>query len=278
MTVQVVTDSSARLSLDDLNRWSIRQVPLHVLVDGVDLCDGVDEIPYDIHERGQVTTSGASPADLAAAYREALVDSDGDGVVAVHLSAALSSTYSTAAAAAREFGSAVRVVNSRSAAMGVGFVAQAAARAAADGAELDAVEAAARAAIPRGQVFIVVHRLDNLRRSGRIGKGASWLGTALALKPLLHLDVDGRLVLAQRVRTVSKAHAAMVDSIAAVVGERPASISVHHVDNHDAAAELGAALTARLPQLESLTVTDMGAVLAVHVGAGAVGACISLAD
>lgn len=278
MTVQVVTDSSARLSLDDRKRLHIRQVPLHVLVDGVDLRDGIDEIPYDIHERGQVTTSGAAPADLSDAYRDALVDSDGDGVVAVHLSAALSSTYSTAAAAAREFGSAVRVVNSRSAAMGVGFVAQAAARAAADGAELDAVEAAARAAIPRGQVFIVVHRLDNLRRSGRIGKGASWLGTALALKPLLHLDVDGRLVLAQRVRTVSKAHAAMVDSIAEVVGERPASISVHHVDNHDAAAELGAALTARLPQLESLTVTDMGAVLAVHVGGGAVGACISLAD
>lgn len=278
MTVQVVTDSSARMSVEDLKRWSIRQVPLHVLADGVDLRDGVDEIPYDIHERSGVTTSGASPADLAQTYREALADSDGAGVVAVHLSAALSSTLSTAAAAAREFGSAVRVVNSRSAAMGVGFVAQAAARAAAAGADLDAVEAAARSAVPRGQVFIVVHRLDNLRRSGRIGTAASWLGTALSLKPLLHLDLDGRLVLAQRVRTVSKAHAAMVDSIAEVVGERHAAIAVHHVDNHDAAAELGAALTARLPQLESLTVTDMGAVLAVHVGGGAVGACVSFSD
>lgn len=278
MTVQVVTDSSSRLSVDELKGCSIRQVPLHVLVDGADLCDGVDEIPYDIHERSAVTTAGAAPADLTRAYREALADSNGDGVVAVHLSAALSSTFSTAAAAAREFGSAVRVVNSRSAAMGVGFVAQAAARSAARGDGLDAVESAARAAIGRGQVFIVVHRLDNLRRSGRIGKGASWLGTALALKPLLHLDVDGRLVLAQRVRTVSKAHGAMVDSIVDVVGERAASIAVHHVDNHDAAAELGAALTDRLPQLEALTVRDMGAVLAVHVGAGAVGACVSLAD
>lgn len=127
-------------------------------------------------------------------------------------------------------------------------------------------------------MFIVVHRLDNLRRSGRIGTAASWLATALSMKPLLHLDVDGRLVLAQRVRTVSKAHAAMVDLIAEVVGEGSASITVHHVDNHDAAAELGAALTARLPQLESLTVRDMGAVLAVHVGAGAVGACVTLAE
>jgi len=278
MTVQVVTDSSARLSAEELSRWSIRQVPLHVLVDDADLRDGIDDIPNDVFDRSQVTTSGASPADLAQAYREALADSDGDGVVAVHLSAALSSTFSSAAAAAREFGSAVRVVNSRSAAMGVGCVALAAARAAEAGAELDAVEAAARAAVPRGHVFIVVHRLDNLRRSGRIGTAASWLGTALSLKPLLRLDVDGRLVLAQRVRTTSKAHSAMIDSIVDLVGERSASVAVHHVDNHDAAAELGAALTTRMPQLESLTVRDMGAVLAVHVGAGAVGACISLAE
>lgn len=278
MTVQVVTDSSSRLSDDERKRWSIRQVPLHVLVDDLDLRDGVDEIPNDVFDRSQVTTAGAAPADLAQAYREALAASDGDGVVAVHLSAALSSTFSSAAAAAREFGSAVRVVNTRSAAMGVGAVALAAARVAETGAELDAVEAAARAAVPRGHVFIVVHRLDNLRRSGRIGTAASWLATALSVKPLLRLDVDGRLVLAQRVRTVSKAHAAMVDSIVEVVGERSASITVHHVDNHDAAAELGAALTARLPQLESLTVRDMGAVLAVHVGAGAVGACVLLAE
>ena len=79
------------------------------------------------------------------------------------------------------------------------------------GADLDTVEAAARSAVPRTQAFIVVHRLDNLRRSGRIGTAASWLGTALSLKPLLCLDVDGRLVLAQRIRTVSKAHAAMVE-------------------------------------------------------------------
>ncbi|MGB5110309.1 MAG: DegV family protein [Mycobacterium sp.] len=278
MTVRVVTDSSSRLSIEERERWGIRQVPLHVLVDDLDLRDGIDTIPNDIFDRNQVTTSGASPADLAQAYREALVDSDGDGVVAVHLSAALSSTFSSAAAAAREFGSAVRVVNTRSAGMGVGCIALAAARAAEAGAELDAVEAAARAAVLRSHVFIVVHRLDNLRRSGRIGTAASWLATALSVKPLLRLDVDGRLVLAQRVRTVSKAHAAMVDSIADLVGDRSATITVHHVDNHDAAAEVGAALTARLPQVEALTVTDLGAVLAVHVGAGAVGACVNLAE
>jgi DegV family protein with EDD domain len=276
MAVVVVTDSSARLHPDELVRWGIRQVPLHVMADGTDLRDGVDPVPYDIHERARVTTAGATPAELADTYREALADSDGDGVVAVHISAALSSTCGSAVQAAREFGSAVRVVNSRSAAMGVGFVALAAAHASAAGSALDAVEADARAAVPRGHAFIVVHRLDNLRRSGRIGTAASWLGTALALKPLLRLDIDGRLVLSQRIRTVSKAHAAMIDQVAEIIGDRRAAVAVHHVDNHDAADEIGAALTARLPQLESLTVTDMGPVLAIHVGGGAVGVTLTL--
>ena len=104
-------------------------MPLHILLDGKNFRDGVDDVPADVHQH-HATTAGATPAELAAAYREALKDSGGDGVVAVHISAALSSTYSSAVSAAREFGPAVRVVNSRSAAMGVGFVALAAARAA----------------------------------------------------------------------------------------------------------------------------------------------------
>lgn len=278
MAVVVVTDASSRLPVDELERYGIRQVPLHVMVDGTDLRDGVDELPHDLHDRAHVTTAGASPGELGEVYRQALADSGGDGVLAVHISAALSSTFSSAVAAAREFGSSVRVVNSRSAAMGVGFVALASARAAAAGGDLDTVEAAAREAVARGQAFIVVHRLDNLRRSGRIGTTASWLGTALSLKPLLRLDVDGRLVLAQRIRTASKAHAAMIDQVAEAIGDHRAAVTVLHVDNHDAADALGAALTDRLPHLETLTVADMGPVLSVHLGAGAVGVCLTLLE
>jgi DegV family protein with EDD domain len=276
MPVVVVSDSSSRLQPDERKRFDIRVVPLHVLIDGTDLRDGIEDVPYDVHDRPKVTTAGATPAELHETYRQALTDSEGDGVVAVHLSAALSSTYSTAVSTAREFGPQVRVINSRSAAMGVGFVTMAAARCAAAGGDLDAVEAAARSALTRTHVFVVVHRLDNLRRSGRIRTAASWLGTALSLKPLLRLDVDGRLVLDQRIRTVTKAHAAMVERVAEVVGDHTADVVVHHVDNHDAADELGAALTQRLPQISSLAVADMGPVLSVHVGAGAVGVTVHL--
>lgn len=277
MPVVVVTDSSSRLPDDLRRKWGIRQVPLHILVDGSDLRDGVDDVPDDVHLRPGATTAAATPAELAGVYRQALNDSGGDGVVAVHLSAALSGTVGAAEATAADIGSGVRVVDSRSTAMNTGFVALAAARAAADGGDLDAVTQAAAAAVSRNHGFIVVHRLDNLRRSGRIGGAAAWLGTALSLKPLLRID-DGKLVLAQRVRTASKAVAAMIDRVCDVVGDRSAALAVHHVANPDGADAVVAALAERLPACEPAIMTDLGPVLALHVGAGALAVCVEVAD
>jgi DegV family protein with EDD domain len=277
MPVVVVTDSSARLPDELRQKWTIRQVPLHVLLDDIDLRDGVDDVPDDIHDHGQATTAAATPAELGDAYREALADSGGDGVVAVHLSAALSGTVGAAETTATGIGTGVRVVDSKSTAMNTGFVALAAARAAANGADLDAVARAAAAAVGRNHGFIVVHQLDNLRRSGRIGGAGAWLGTKLSLKPLLRID-DGKLVLAQRVRTASKAVATMIDRVCEVVGERPAAIVVHHVANPDGAADVVAALAERLPACEPVLVTDLGPVLALHVGAGALAVCVEVTD
>ena len=271
MSVVVVTDASSRLPDDLLDKWGIRVVPLHILLDGHDLRDGVDEIPDAVYKH-HATTAAATPAELAAAYRAALADAD--AVVAVHISSALSGTYGVAERAAAELGPAVRVIDSKSAAMGTGFVALAAARAAAAGGDLDAVADAANSAVSRSHAFIVVHGLDNLRRSGRIGGAKAWLGTALALKPLLRIE-DGKLVLAQRVRTVSKATAAMIDWVCEVVGNDSAALAVHHVANPDGANEVAAALARRLPACEPAIITPLGPVLGVHVGSGAVAVCVA---
>ncbi len=277
MAVVVVTDSSSRLPADLTQQWGIRVVPLHILVDGTDLRDGVDEVPADIHERN-ATTAGATPTELCAAYERALVASGGDGVVAVHISAALSGTCGAAQQVAEQLGVGIVVVDSKSAAMGTGFVALAAARSAATGADLNTVAHEALSAVGRGHSYIVVHRLDNLRRSGRIGRGTSWLGSALSLKPLLRID-DGKLVLAQRVRTATKATAAMLEQVCQLAGDRPVRLAVHHVANPEGAAEVADALRTRLPaHTEPIIITDLGPVLALHVGAGAVAVALDIPD
>ena len=277
MPVVVVTDSSARLPADLVAQWGIRVVPLHVLREGSDLRDGVDPMPADLYQSLKVSTAGASPAELGAVYRSALQDSGGDGVVAVHISTELSSTMGAAEHAAQDFGGAVRVVDSQSAGMGTGFVALEAARVARTGADLDDVAARARAAVNRVRAYIVVQRLENLRRSGRIGTAASWLGTALAVKPLLTVN-GGKLVLVQRVRTTSKAIAAMVEQVLEVVGEHRADLAVHHVENPDGAADLAATLAAALPACGAPVITDLGPVLGVHLGPGALGVVVARED
>src|ERR1700741_3075335 len=154
MAVVVVTDASSRLPADLLEKWAIRVVPLHILLDGHDLRDGVDDIPEDIYKQ-HATTAAATPAELADAYQEALADSDGDGVVAVHISSALPGPGGIAERTAADLDANVRVIDSRSAAMGTGFVALAAARAAAGGADLDAVADAAGSAVSRGHALVV---------------------------------------------------------------------------------------------------------------------------
>ena len=120
MSDVVITDSSACLPLETRDRWGIRTVPLHILLEGADLRDGVDDVPADIYARERVTTSGAGPEELAEIYRNALDYSAGSGVVAVHISSALSGTFGTAAQVAGQIGPGVRVVDSKSAGMGTG--------------------------------------------------------------------------------------------------------------------------------------------------------------
>jgi DegV family protein with EDD domain len=248
-----------------------------MLVGDLDLRDGVDQIADDVHEHGQATTSAATPAELCDAYQRALADSDGDGVVAVHLSAQLSGTVGAAESTAADIGESVKVVDSRTVARAARAAAENAARAAADGSDVDTVDQAARAAVARNHGFIVVHRLDNLRRSGRIGGAAAWLGTALALKPLLRID-DGKLVLEQRVRTASKAVAALIDRVCDVVGDSAAAIAVHHVADPHGADEVAAELAERLPACQPAIVTDLGPVLALHVGPGALAVCVEMPE
>lgn len=270
MPVVVVTDSSSCLSPELIDRFGIRVVPLHVLHEGHDYREGVDDVPHGL---SGVTTSGASPGELVDAYAQALADSGGDGVVAVHLSRQLSGTWDAGRQAAQEFGEQVRVVDSQSTGMGLGYPALAAARVARAGRGLEAVYQKAVEVAERGRTLIVVDRLDHLRRGGRIGTAAALLGTALAMKPVLHI-VDGKLVLREKTRTVTKALAKLVDAAVDQAGSGPVAVAVHHARAPERADEVAAQLKERLPAVSDLVVTEIGSVLGTHVGPGAIGVVV----
>src|SRR5690606_16601847 len=118
-----------------------------------------------------VSTSRPAPSLLAQKYRS-LLDAGAPAVVSVHLSSAMSGTAEAARIAAEEVeadGGKVAVVDSRSIAMGLGFAVIAAAEAARDGGDMDAVASAALTRARRSRTLFCVETLEFLRRGGRIG-------------------------------------------------------------------------------------------------------------
>ncbi len=112
-----------------------------------------------------------------------------------------------------------------------------------------------------------VDSLEPLRRGGRIGTAAALIGSALSVKPLLHL-VDGRVEPREKVRTTSRAIARLEELAVGLAGSRPVDLAVHHLGAEDRADALAARLRARVPGLGQLVVGEVGAVVGTHVGPG----------
>ncbi|ASR35078.1 fatty acid-binding protein DegV [Prauserella marina] len=274
MPVAVVTDSTAHLPEGFAERHGIRVVPCHVLIDGVAALDGVEVGPAALAEalrqRHIVTTSRPAPSAFASAFRAALADG-ADTVVSVHLSKRLSGTWESAVLAAQEVGpDRVRVVDSRTTAMGLGFAALHAANVASAGAGGEQVEAAAVAAAERSDTFFVVETLEYLRRGGRIGPAAALLGTALAVKPVLRVE-EGEIRPLEKVRTMHRAVARLLDLAARSAGDEAIEVAVHHLASPERAAELATRLEEMLPRSQGCVVSELGAVVGAHTGPGVLG-------
>ena len=276
MSVVVVTDSTAYLPAGLAAARGVVVVPLHVIIGATSGREGEQVSPADVaaaltDRRVKVSTSRPTPAELAAVYRGC----GATQVVSVHLSGDLSGTVEAAQLAAAEVaadGIEVRVVDSRSVVMGLGFAVLRAAEQAAQGAGASVVAAAAQASTTT--TLFYVDTLEHLRRGGRIGTAAALVGAALMVKPLLHV-LDGRIAPLEKVRTASRAIARLEELAVTAAGAAAVDVAVHHLAAGEKAAALAERLHDRLPGLVGLQVSEVGAVVGAHVGPGLLGVVVS---
>lgn len=275
--IAVITDSTAYLPVELAEQHDITVVSLQVSVGGSAATEGTEVTPDDVaralsERRTAVTTSRPAPADFATAYKAAF-EAGAEGVLSVHLSGQLSGTCEAARFAAGSADGPVEVVDSGVIAMGLGFAVLAAAETADTGADLAAVVAAARAAAERTTILFYVDTLEHLRRGGRLGAAAALLGTALSVKPILHMN-DGAVVLKEKVRTSARALARLEDLAVEASGGGPCDLAVHHLAAGQRAAELRDRLVARLPDVGLVVVSEVGAVVGAHTGPGVLGVVV----
>jgi DegV family protein with EDD domain len=275
--VAIVTDSTAYLPQEALTRHNITVVRLAVVIGDEALEEGTEvsapAVARALQRRKPVTTSRPSPEEFAAAYRAA-AEAGATGIVSLHLSAEFSGTYDAALLAAAAAPVPVRVVDTAMVAMALGFSVLSAAEAAEAGGSADEIVAAAQKRAADTSAYFYVDTLDYLRRGGRIGAAQALLGSALAVKPLLQL-AEGRIQLMEKVRTASKAVGRLEEIVVERAGTRRVDIAVHHLAAADRATLLAERLRARVPGLEDLMVSEVGAVIGAHAGPGLLGAVVS---
>ena len=277
--VRVVTDSTADLPAEIVDELGITVIPLQVIFGSETFRDGVDLTAEEFFERlpqekELPTTSQPSAGEFQQAYG-ALAE-ETDRVLSIHLSAGFSGTVGAAQQAADMLAERceIEVIDSGTVSMAMGFAVIAAARAAQDGADLDTCTRIARSVLGRQRLAVALDTLEYLRRGGRIGRAAAFLGSLLRLKPILTIR-DGAAFPLSRVRTRKKALAELLRFCL-----EPGAIveaSVMYTTDPTDATYLIDEIRQRYPEIP-IHEGRIGPVIGVHAGPGLIGLAVVLAE
>jgi DegV family protein with EDD domain len=273
----VVCDTTAYLPADQVSANSITEVSLYVSLEGVQERESQIADYGEFYDRLRasaeaVTTSQPSVGDFISIYEPLLAA--GKDVVSIHLSAGISGTCEAALQARERLanedkgGERIQVFDSRSGAGGMGLVALAAARAAAEGADGDGVVSHAQQAREGLRMWFAVDTLEYLRRGGRIGAARALLGSTLRIKPILTLEEE--IAPIERVRTRRRAFERLIEYGRERHADGADAWVVQHIQDPDAARHLVEECR-QIFGCEPAFVSEVGPVIGAHVGPGLLG-------
>jgi DegV family protein with EDD domain len=273
----VVCDTTAYLPTDLLAERRIKTISLYVSVD--DQQEREEEISDfgDFYERLRASESGATTSqpsigDFLAVYEPLL--EEGREVVSIHISAGISGTFEAAGQARERLieegkgGERLHLMDSRTAAGGMGLCALGAATAAAAGGDAQGVLAGAEETRQSLKMWFAIDTLEYLRRGGRIGGARAWIGSALKIKPILTLEEE--ITPVERVRTRARS----LERLRGYARQRHESGADGWVVQYIQDKETADALIEDCYEIfggDPAFISEVGPVLGAHVGPGLLG-------
>ncbi len=272
--VAIFTDSSPYIPEQIIKENKIHVVPLTVIWGEENFYDGVDITPVEFYQRLEKakvmpSTSQPSVADFEVLFRS--LHKEGYDILAILISEELSGTISSATQAKKMLPEAnIEIVNSRTLAMGLGFLVLAAARAANQGASLHECKRLVEKSLEKVGVIFVLDTLEFLHRGGRIGVAKRFMGTLLNVKPVLAID-NGLVVPLDSVRTQKKALEKIVDLIdEKTQDQKNIRLATLHANNPKTAQFVLDLALEKIPAVEQVF-SEVSPVIGTHAGPGAVG-------
>lgn len=275
---QIFTDATADCSSQWLKSLPpVGIVPMRVEIGGQEYTYGPDgtitvEDFYALQKTGNyATTSQITPMQYFQSFEPVL--RAGNDILYLCFSSGMSGTFQSAQVCAEELREeypdrTIVCLDTRCASVGEGFLVCEAAQRQADGYIME--ELSQWVAQHRLEVchWFTVDVFDHLRRGGRVSAGTAVLGTALQIKPLLHVNQDGELAVVERPRGRKQAIKAQLSKMEqGWLPEMGKTVVVGHGACPDGAQELQKAVQERFPEAKVLT-ADIGPVIGAHTGPG----------
>jgi len=276
--IALLTDSTCDIPQEFVEKYDIQVIPLAIIWGGEQFKDGVDLSAEEFYHRLESdslipTTSQPTPQQMVKAYDEAK-RKGAEEILIITISSAMSGTYESASAAAKLVDIPVKVLDSKSNSMSLGWQVIAAARARENGGDLQAMVEAADRARSTMVYIITLDTLDYLHKGGRIGGASHFIGNLLNLKPQISVDhVSGEVAGGRRSRTRKKALADLYkDFFGQIDQEKPLRIAVLHNAALEEAQTLAEKIKEEIDPSE-IIISIVSPVLGVHTGPRAVAIC-----
>jgi DegV family protein with EDD domain len=271
--VAIVTDGACSLTPAQGEQLGVHVAPVYVNFDNKTYQAGVDleasEFYRLMHANKKLpTTAQPTAADFINLYTR-LAD-EVDEIVTVVISHHMSATLQSAEMAKEQFTKVpVHIIDSESVSLGLGMMAIAAARLAAQGQDAQAVIQRVERIKQKINVIFTVDTLEYLHKGGRIGGATAFLGSALSIKPILYIK-DGRIEPLEKQRTRKRSVARLLKMLEEKVGSDEVHVAILHGNIPDEAHELEQQIRGRFNCVELVT-SEMGPVIGVHAGPGTLG-------
>lgn len=269
MNIGFVTDSTADLPLDLLEKHAIEVMPAVLVLEGQSYADGRGISRADFYTRlpsmnSAPTTAAPSVGEFSALY-ERMLSGGCDHVISIHAAGELTTIVNSARLAAQDFPGRVTVLDSGSLSLGLGFQVLSGAEKAAAATTLEATLAAIQTARERVEVRAALDTMEYLKRSGRVPGAVAALGGLLSIKPVVALK-EGIVKPLGAARTTAQGNQRILDMLLACGPLE--KLAILHTNAEDRAKWLLDALMQTAPQnapreILTLMVTT---VIGTHVG------------
>ncbi|HWK23313.1 MAG TPA: DegV family protein [Ureibacillus sp.] len=271
--IHIVTDSTCDLTKEELMEHDIKVVPLNIQIDGKTYIDGQDVEPASFldlmnNAKELPKSSQPSPGKFKELYDE--LGANGDQIISIHMTGSMSGTVESARQAAELSESDVTVVDSRYIAVGLAIQIREAIKLRDAGATVEEIVARLDKVRKNTRLFVVVDKLDNLIKGGRIGKGKGMIGSLLNIKPIATLD-DGSYTPVAKARSHKQVVSYLFKQFQEdVSGKTIKAVGISHADG---LTTLGNPLKELIESIgfNEVEIKFTSPIISTHTGSGAIG-------